>query len=132
MTYKDHPDDLKLVNWLSARALEILDAAGAEKKWAHPVNEQQFAVHLLGTCRMGSEPKTSVINTDHCTHDIKNLFLCDGSSLVSSGRGQPTMTFKRWLTAPRIVSALSSDVATLVLEPFLPQCLWSGLGVQWS
>jgi choline dehydrogenase-like flavoprotein len=48
MTYKDHPDDLKLVNWLSARALEILDAAGAEKKWAHPVNEQIFSVHLLG------------------------------------------------------------------------------------
>jgi len=94
MTYKDHPDDLRLVNWLSARALEILDAAGAERKWAHPVNEQQFAVHLLGTCRMGRDPKTSVINTDHRTHDIKNLFLCDGSSLVSSGRGQPTMTIQ--------------------------------------
>jgi choline dehydrogenase-like flavoprotein len=94
MTYKDHADDLKLVNWLSARALEILDAAGAEKKWAHPVSEQQFAVHLLGTCRMGKDPKTSVIDPDHRTHDIKNLFLCDGSSLVSSGRGQPTMTIQ--------------------------------------
>ena len=29
---------------------------------------------------------------DHRTHDVKNLFLCDGSSLVTSGRGQPTMT----------------------------------------
>ena len=94
MTYKDHADDLKLVNWLSARALEILDAAGAEKKWAHPVSEQQFAVHLLGTCRMGNDPETSVINPDHRTHDVKNLFLCDGSSLVSSGRGQPTMTIQ--------------------------------------
>jgi choline dehydrogenase-like flavoprotein len=94
MTYRDHPDDLKLVTWLTKRALEILDAAGAVNRWSRPINEQQFAVHLLGTCRMGSDPKASVINPDHRTHDIKNLFLCDGSSLVTSGRGQPTMTIQ--------------------------------------
>ncbi len=94
LTYKDHPDDLKLVNWLNVRAQELLDAAGAEKKWSYPAQEQQFAVHLLGTCRMGNDPKTSVINPDHRTHDVKNLFLCDGSSLVTSGRGQPTMTIE--------------------------------------
>ncbi len=94
MTYKDHPDDLKLCTWLSARATELLDAAGVQKMWAPPVQEQQFAVHLLGTCRMGNDPKTSIINSDHQTHDVKNLFLCDGSSLVTSGRGQPTMTIE--------------------------------------
>jgi choline dehydrogenase-like flavoprotein len=94
MTYKDHPDDLRLTDWLNARASELLDAAGAVKKWSFPAQEQQFAVHLLGTCRMGKDPKTSVINSDHQTHDVKNLFLCDGSSLVTSGRGQPTMTIE--------------------------------------
>ena len=94
LTYKDHPDDLKLVNWLSARAGDLLEAAGAQKKWGFPITEQQIAFHLLGTCRMGNDPKTSVINTDHRTHDVKNLFLCDGSSLVTSGRGQPTMTIE--------------------------------------
>jgi choline dehydrogenase-like flavoprotein len=94
MTYKDHPDDLRLTDWLNARASELLDAAGAVKKWSFPAQEQQFAVHLLGTCRMGNDPKTSVINSDHQTHDVKNLFLCDGSSLVTSGRGQPTMTIE--------------------------------------
>jgi choline dehydrogenase-like flavoprotein len=94
MTYKDHPDDLKLCNWMAGHAMELLDAAGAQKKWTFPVGEQQFAVHLLGTCRMGADPKTSVINADHRTHDIKNLFLCDGSSFVTSGRGQPTMTIE--------------------------------------
>ena len=94
MTYTDHPDDLKLVTWLNNRGLELLDAAGAEKKWSHPINSQQFSVHLLGTCRMGNDPKSSVINPDHRTHDVKNLFLCDGSSLVTSGRGQPTMTIQ--------------------------------------
>jgi choline dehydrogenase-like flavoprotein len=43
---------------------------------------------------MGREPATSVINPDHQTHDVKNLFLCDGSSLVTSGRGQPTLTIQ--------------------------------------
>jgi choline dehydrogenase-like flavoprotein len=94
MTYKDHPDDLKLGNWMNLRASELLDAAGTQKKWSFPAQEQQFAVHLLGTCRMGNDPKTSVINPDHRTHDVKNLFLCDGSSLVTSGRGQPTMTIE--------------------------------------
>jgi choline dehydrogenase-like flavoprotein len=94
LTYKDHPNDLKMVDWMKDRALEILDAAGAKTKWAYPVREQQFAVHLLGTCRMGTDPKTSVIDSDHRTHDVPNLFLCDGSSLVTSGRGQPTMTIE--------------------------------------
>ena len=94
VTYKDHPDDLKLATWLNARALELLDAAGAQKKWSFPIGEQEFGVHLLGTCRMGKDPRTSVINSDHRTHDVKNLFLCDGSSFVTSGRGQPTMTIE--------------------------------------
>ena len=94
MTYKDHPDDLKLTAWMKDRALELLDAAGAKTKWGAPVQETQFAVHLLGTCRMGKDPKSSVINIDHRTHDVPNLFLCDGSSLVTSGRGQPTMTIE--------------------------------------
>jgi choline dehydrogenase-like flavoprotein len=94
MTFRDHPDDLKLAAWMQSRAMEILDAAGAKTKWNNPVAEQQFAVHLLGTCRMGNDPTKSVVNTDHRTHDVSNLFLCDGSSLVTSGRGQPTMTIQ--------------------------------------
>jgi choline dehydrogenase-like flavoprotein len=41
---------------------------------------------------MGDEPENSVVDKFHRTHDIPNLFLCDGSSFVTSGRGQPTMT----------------------------------------
>jgi choline dehydrogenase-like flavoprotein len=92
MTYKDHPDDVKLGAFLHDRIMELLDATDAKQKWAEPVEEQDFAYHLLGTCRMGNDAKASVINPDHRTHDVKNLFLCDGSSLVTSGRGQPTLT----------------------------------------
>src|SRR5271169_6625614 len=48
MTYKDHPNDLKMMEWMADRAMEILDAAGANRKWHPPVQETQFAVHLLG------------------------------------------------------------------------------------
>jgi choline dehydrogenase-like flavoprotein len=106
VTYKDHPDDLKTCQYLLDRAMELLDATPALRKWSYPVSEQEFAVHLLGTCGMGNDPKTSVINSDHRAHDVPNLFLCDGSSLVTSGRGQPTMTIQAlaFRAADRIVS----------------------------
>ncbi len=43
---------------------------------------------------MGNDPNTSVVDKYHRTHDVKNLFLCDGSSFVTSGRGQPTKTIE--------------------------------------
>jgi choline dehydrogenase-like flavoprotein len=48
--------------------------------------------HLLGTCRMGNDPDRSVVDRFHRSHEVPNLFICDGSSMVTSGRGQPTMT----------------------------------------
>ncbi len=92
VTYKDHADDLKCAEFLSARALEIAQAAGALKAWAEPVLPQTQSVHLLGTCRMGNDPRTSVVDRYHRTHDVPNLFICDGSSMVTSSRGQPTET----------------------------------------
>ncbi len=92
VTYKDHDDDIKIMQFMADRAKEIGDAAGAQKVWSVPVGVSNGTAHLLGTCRMGNDPKTSVIDPNHRTHDIPNLFLCDGSSLVTSGRGQPTMT----------------------------------------
>ena len=43
---------------------------------------------------MGNDPTKSVIDRYHRAQDMPNLFLCDGSSLVTSGRGQPTMTIQ--------------------------------------
>jgi len=91
-TYRDHPDDLSMAKFLQDRAMEILDAAGAEKTWAKPIHATDGGEHLLGTCRMGDDPATSVVDRFHRSHDVPNLFICDGSSMVTSGRGQPTMT----------------------------------------
>ena len=94
VSYRDHDDDLAIGRFLQDRAVEILDAAGAERVWREPVVPQQLGVHLLGTCRMGTDPDTSVVDASHRAHELENLYICDGSSLVSSGRGQPTMTIQ--------------------------------------
>jgi len=94
VTYKCHPDDFKNLNFFRDRALELVEAAGAVKKWAQPVEDPINAVHLLGTCRMGNDPKASVVDNYHRAHDVPNLFIVDGSSFVTSGRNQPTCTIQ--------------------------------------
>jgi len=74
--------------------LELLDAAGARQKWAFPISDATLGVHLLGTCRMGNDPKESVVDKFHRAHDVPNLFIADGSSFVTSGRNQPTCTIQ--------------------------------------
>lgn len=51
-----------------------------------------YSIHEVGTCRMGDNPKTSVLNKWNQSHDIKNLFVVDGSSFVTGGSQNPTMT----------------------------------------
>ena len=50
------------------------------------------SIHELGTCRMGDNPKTSVLNKWNQSHDVKNLFVVDGSSFVTGGSQNPTLT----------------------------------------
>jgi choline dehydrogenase-like flavoprotein len=51
-----------------------------------------YSIHEVGTARMGDNPKTSVLNKYSQSHDIKNLFVVDGSSFVTCGWQNPTMT----------------------------------------
>jgi choline dehydrogenase-like flavoprotein len=91
-TYKDHPDDIATMRFFLERSLELLDAAGAKQVTSRPITETEGNVHLLGTCRMGNDATTSVVDRNNRSHDVPNLFMVDGSSLVTGGRGQPTMT----------------------------------------
>jgi choline dehydrogenase-like flavoprotein len=95
VTFREHANDLALYRYFEARGTDLLGAAGAKKTWlAWSQGEEALPMqpHLLGTCRMGTDPSRSVVNPDHRTHDVRNLFLVDGSSFVTGGRGQPTLT----------------------------------------
>ncbi len=74
-------------------AQELCHDAGFELLASHwkmvPPGE---SIHELGTCRMGNNPKTSVLNRWNQAHDVKNLFVIDGSSFVSGGSQNPTLT----------------------------------------
>jgi choline dehydrogenase-like flavoprotein len=94
LTYTDHPDDMKAKQWFRDKTEEMMHAAGATRVWNQPVTPTDGGVHLLGTARMGSNPRDSVVDRYHRAHDVPNLFICDGSSFVTSGRGQPTMTIQ--------------------------------------
>ncbi|MEO5568445.1 MAG: GMC family oxidoreductase, partial [Gemmatimonadaceae bacterium] len=94
LTFKGHKNDHKLGEHFGKLCRELMLAAGALKAteaWGGP---DGGGPHLLGTCRMGHDPKKSVVNADHRAHDVKNLFIVDGSNFVTSGRGQPTMTIQ--------------------------------------
>ncbi len=51
-----------------------------------------FASHEVGTVRMGKNPKTSVLNSYCQAHEVKNLFVTDGSSFTTSSEKNPTLT----------------------------------------
>src|SRR5258708_12496503 len=74
-----------------ARAKEILAAAGATDICINcPILYGGW--HLLGTARMGVDPKRSVVNEWGRSHDVKNLFIVDGSVFVTPGGVNPTST----------------------------------------
>jgi choline dehydrogenase-like flavoprotein len=94
VTFQFHPDDVKTMQFLLERQMAILDAAGARKTWGQAIGDGVPSTHLMGTCRMGNDPRHSVVDRYHRTHDVPNLFLVDGSSFVTSGRQQPTCTIQ--------------------------------------
>ncbi|MCU1291993.1 MAG: Glucose-methanol-choline oxidoreductase:NAD binding site [Bryobacterales bacterium] len=74
-------------------ACELAEAAGFEvlSKNAMP-NPPGYSIHEVGTCRMGNDPKKSVLNKWSQSHDHKNLFVVDGAAFTSAGWQNPTMT----------------------------------------
>ena len=94
ITYSPHPDDVATQAWMMQRQHEILEAMGAKKIWGDPVDLVGTSRHLMGTCRMGTSPAKSVVNSYGRSHDVPNLFIVDGSNFVTSARQQPTATIQ--------------------------------------
>ena len=94
ITSTSHPDDIQNMEFFRQKSIEILEAAGATSVWAGPVRDSTGGAHNRGTCRMGNDPSTSVVDRYHRAHDVPNLFIVDGSNLVTGGRNHPTMTIQ--------------------------------------
>jgi glucoside 3-dehydrogenase (cytochrome c) catalytic subunit len=74
-------------------AAEMLEAAGAKNiRIQTSYGVPGMAVHEVGTARMGNDPKKFVLNAFNQAHDVKNLFVTDGSCYVSSACQNPTLT----------------------------------------
>jgi choline dehydrogenase-like flavoprotein len=76
-----------------ATACELAESSGFEILSKNDVpNPPGYSIHEVGTCRMGDDPKRSVVNKWSQSHDHKNLFLVDGATFTSAGWQNPTMT----------------------------------------
>ena len=88
-----HPQDLDVANYISGKAAAWLKEAGAITTWPKlPGKGLSGGQHQAGTCRMGNDPKTSVVNRYCQVHDVANLFVVDASVHVTNGGFNPALT----------------------------------------
>jgi len=91
--YEFSDNERKMAEDMVVTAREIFDAAGIEIVGVdREVLTPGWSIHELGTARMGTDPKTSVLNQFQQSHDVRNLFVVDGSSHVSASCQNPTWT----------------------------------------
>ena len=89
ISFNLHDNDHKLIKAAKNKTMEVMHAAGATEV----VQEARYA-HLVGAARMGSDPRTSVVDKFGRTHDVANLFVCDGSILPTQGSANPGLTIQ--------------------------------------
>jgi choline dehydrogenase-like flavoprotein len=87
MDYTQCENDRKNIAYAKQTLRDILEAAGAQD-----ILEIDRYAHLVGGCRMGSDPEHSVVDADHRVWDVPNLFIADGSVMPTQGSANPALT----------------------------------------
>jgi len=100
-------NDMAMVGAMSSKLMEILEAAGATEVHVGDIIPGNSS-HYLGTCRMGVDPRTSVVDPWCRAHDVPNLFIGDGSVFVTVGAANPALT----------ISALAARTADGIMAAF--------------
>lgn len=123
------PEDVRRLHQTMVYAGEMFLAAGAKRLYpactSTPIVEKDdfarfakarpapsdlpiLSYHPLGTCRMGPDPKSSVVDLDHQTHDVRRLFIVDGSTVTGPLGVNPQLTIMAVATraAERIAQVL--------------------------
>ncbi len=91
MTLAHHPHDLAAAEIVHQRGMEILGALGPDETWA-PYQFGESMILQYGTCRFGKDPGKSVLDANCRSHEVKNLYVVDGSFMPNPGGVPPTMT----------------------------------------
>jgi choline dehydrogenase-like flavoprotein len=93
-------NELAMRKDMADSAKEMLEAAGCKNvrssdgyRPGQLGAEPGFAIHEMGTARMGRDPRTSVLNAHNQAHDVPNLFVTDGSCMASSSCVNPSITY---------------------------------------
>jgi choline dehydrogenase-like flavoprotein len=88
VTYTWGDNDIRLAAAARDKAADMMKASGARQVRIG----LNYGAHAMGTCRMGNDPATSVVNAYGQSHDVKNLFICDTSVFVTGAGVNPTLT----------------------------------------
>jgi choline dehydrogenase-like flavoprotein len=89
VNYDDHANDLAMRAYAFKRGAAVYQAVGATRTIEVPPYP---STHNLGTCRQSEKPGNGVCNKWGQTHDVKNLFISDGSQFTTSASENPTLT----------------------------------------
>ena len=88
-----HPQTLETAHFMAGKAEAWLKEAGAIRTWRKmPGKGVSGGQHQAGTCRMGNDPKTSVVDRGCRIHDVDNVYVIDGSVHVTNGGFNPVLT----------------------------------------
>jgi choline dehydrogenase-like flavoprotein len=91
--YQFGDNERKMCEDMAVTAREMFEQAGIEVVGVDStILTEGWSIHELGTARMGTDPKTSVLNQFQQSHEVRNLFVVDGSSHVSASCQNPTWT----------------------------------------
>lgn len=114
ITFSLFDNDHRMMQAGIERARQVLTAAGAHETQA--VNRY---AHLVGTCRMGADPTTSVVDAWCRSWDVPNLLICDGSVLPTQGSANPALTISALAarTADWLAAAVSRGELTTRPQP---------------
>jgi choline dehydrogenase-like flavoprotein len=92
VAYDDN--DVKSMNDFMDQAAEMLDIAGCKNIVKHDTQQAPgLDIHEMGGVRMGKDPKTSILNSWNQVHSCPNVFVTDGSCMVSTSTQNPSLTF---------------------------------------
>ncbi len=87
--FDDHANDVAMRNHAYKQGSAVYEAAGASETIHVPPYP---STHNLGTNRMSEKPRDGVVNRWGQTHDVKNLFVSDGSVFTTGASPNPTLT----------------------------------------